>query len=129
MIKNLAKHHIGIIIDPQDILSIEQKYSNKFHKDNIQKTRVMFVFDNELKIYKEFVVKEGRAKNIAPGLYHTCFSVECKNDLDNLEKNIKEKKMGYPITKLEKSGSKECGYVKFFFLKNYGLVEFNLLQK
>ena len=32
------------------------------------------------------------------------------------------------VTELEKSESKECGYVVFFFIKNTGLVEFNLLE-
>ena len=129
MISQLSKHHIGIIVSPSDILSIEQEYGKKFHIDKIQGSRVMFVKDAELGIYKELIVQEGRAKNIPIGFYHVCYSVENKNELDTLELFIKEKKLGYPITQLEKSGSKECGWIKFFFIKNLGFIEINLINK
>ena len=129
MLSQLRKHHIGIIVSPKDILSIEQEYGKKFHIDKIQGTRVMFVEDAELGIYKELIVQEGRAKNIPTGFYHVCYSVDNKNELDKLELFIKEKKLGYPVTQLEKSGSKECGWVKFFFIKNFGFIEINLINK
>ena len=128
MLNNLEKHHIGIIVSPKDIPSIEQEYGKKFHIDKIQGSRVMFVEDEELGIYKELIVQEGRAKNIPTGFYHVCYSVDSKNELDKLELFIKEKKLGYPVTQLEKSGSKECGWVKFFFIKNFGLIEINLID-
>ena len=128
MLNNLEKHHIGIIVSPKDILSIEQEYGKKFHIDKIQGSRVMFVEDAELGIYKELIVQEGRAKNIPTGFYHVCYSVDNKNELDTLELFIKEKKLGYPITQLEKSGSKECGWIKFFFIKNLGFIEINLIK-
>ena len=129
MLSQLKKHHIGIIVSPKDILSIEQEYGKKFHIDKIQGSRVMFVEDSELGIYKELIVQEGRAKNIPTGFYHVCYSVDNKNELDRLELFIKEKKLGYPVTQLEKSGSKECGWVKFFFIKNFGFIEINLINK
>ena len=129
MLSQLSKHHIGIIVSPSDILSIEQEYGKKFHIDKIQGSRVMFVKDAELGIYKELIVQEGRAKNIPIGFYHVCYSVESKNELDKFELFIKEKKLGYPVTQLEKSGSKECGWVKFFFIKNFGFIEINLINK
>ena len=128
MLNQLNKHHIGIIIDPKEIPSLEKKYSKKFHIDKIQGSRVMFVEDAELGIYKELIVQEGRAKNIPTGFYHVCYSVDSKNELDKLELFIKEKKLGYPITQLEKSGSKECGWIKFFFIKNFGFIEINLIK-
>ena len=128
MLSQLRKHHIGIIVSPKDILSIEQEYGKKFHIDKIQGSRVMFVEDTELEIYKELIVQEGRAKNIPTGFYHVCYSVDNKNELDKLELFIKEKKLGYPVTQLEKSGSKECGWVKFFFIKYFGIVEINLIN-
>ena len=128
MLSQLRKHHIGIIVSPKDILSIEQEYGKKFHIDKIQGSRVMFVEDEELGIYKELIVQEGRAKNIPTGFYHVCYSVDNKNELDTLELFIKEKKLGYPITQLEKSGSKECGWIKFFFIKNLGFIEINLIK-
>ena len=129
MLSQLRKHHIGVIVSPKDILSIEQEYGKKFHIDKIQGSRVMFVEDEELGIYKELIVQEGRAKNIPTGFYHVCYSVDNKNELDTLELFIKEKKLGYPITQLEKSGSKECGWIKFFFIKNLGFIEINLINK
>ena len=128
MLNNLDKHHIGVIVSPKDIPSIEQEYGKKFHIDKIQGSRVMFVEDEELGIYKELIVQEGRAKNIPTGFYHVCYSVDNKNELDTLELFIKEKKIGYPITQLEKSGSKECGWIKFFFIKNLGFIEINLIK-
>ena len=129
MLSQLSKHHIGIIVSPKDIPSLEQEYGKKFHIDKIQGSRVMFVEDSELGIYKELIAQEGRAKNIPIGFYHVCYSVENKNELDTLELFIKEKKLGYPITQLEKSGSKECGWIKFFFIKNLGFIEINLINK
>jgi len=129
MLSQLSKHHIGIIIDPKEVPSLEKKYSKKFHLDKTQGTRVMFVKDSELGIYKELIVKEGRARNVPTGFYHVCYSVENKNELGTLELFIKEKKLGYPITQLEKSGSKECGWIKFFFIKNLGFIEINLINK
>ena len=128
MLSQLSKHHIGIIVSPKDIFSIEQEYGKKFYIDKIQGSRVMFVKDAELGIYKELIVQEGRAKNIPTGFYHVCYSVESKNELEKLELFIKGKKLGYPVTQLEKSGSKECGWVKFFFIKNFGLIEINLID-
>ena len=128
MLSQLSKHHIGIIIDPKEVPSLEKKYSKKFQLDKTQGTRVLFVADAELGIYKEFIIQEGRAKNIPIGFYHICYSVESKNELDKFELFIKEKKLGYPVTQLEKSGSKECGWVKFFFIKNFGLIEINLID-
>ena len=128
MLNQLSKHHIGIIIDPKEIPSLEKKYSKNFHVDKIQGTRIMFVEDRELGIYKELIVQEGRAKNIPTGFYHVCYSVDNKNEFDTLELFIKEKKLGYPVTQLEKSGSKECGWVKFFFIKNFGFIEINLIN-
>ena len=128
MLNQLKKHHIGTIVSPKDILSIEQEYGKKFHIDKVQGTRVMFVEDAELGIYKELIVQEGRAENIPTGFYHVCYSVESKNELEKLELFIKEKKLGYPVTQLEKSGSKECGWVKFYFIKNFGFIEINLIN-
>ena len=129
MLKLLSIHHLGLIISEKDVSLFEEKYSNKFHYDEIQGTRVMFNYDVELGFYKEFIVKEGRAKNQPIGFYHLCYSLEDVKQLEKLELYIKERKLGYPVTKLEKSGSSECGWVIFYFLKNFGFTEFNLLSK
>ena len=129
MFDKLKKHHIGVIVDNDTIPIIEKKYKKKFHLDKIQGTRVMFVQDEELGIYKEFIGKEGRAKNISVGFYHFCYSLNNAQDLKEFENFIEQNRLGHSITKLEKSGSKECGWIKFFYIKNHGFIEINLIDK
>jgi len=62
------------------------------------------------------------------GFAHICYKVESIEKMEEIELFIKTNKLGYKVTELEKSESKECGYVVFFFIKNTGLVEFNLLE-
>ena len=125
MFSQLNKHHIGIIIDPKEIPSLEKKYSKIFNVDKTQGTRVMFVKDAELGIFKEFIVQEGRAKNIPTGFYHVCYSVENKNELEKLELFIKEKKLGYPVTQLEKSII--CYDNQFYKLGNTAIKIYDIL--
>lgn len=108
---------------------LERKYCKSFHKDQTQGTRIMFIFDDELGLYREYIVNEGRVKNSPLGLAHICYSLETQKHFDELESYISHKKLGYPVTQLEKSESDECGWVKFYFIKNHGLVELNLLEK
>ena len=129
MLDTMKKHHLGIIISEESCPSLEKKYQRKFNLDETQGTRVMFVEDQELGFYREYIVREGRARNSSLGFAHLCYEVETEQELDRLESFIKEKKLGYPVTQLEKSGSKECGWVKFYFIKNHGLVELNLVEK
>jgi len=126
MLDKLKKHHIGIIVSDQQVGFLEKKYKGHFHMDETQGTRVMFVPDDELGMYREYIVKEGRAKNLALGFAHFCYCLSDNNALKCFKKNIKENKLGYPVTKLEKSGSLECGLVQFFFIKNHGLIEINV---
>ena len=129
MFNTLKKHHIGIIISENTCSDLERKYSNSFHQDETQGTRVMFIFDEELGLFREYIVKEGRAKNTPLGFAHICYSLENMKQFDEIESYISEKKLGYPVTQLEKSGSDECGWVKFYFIKNHGLIELNLLEQ
>ena len=46
-----------------------------------------------------------------------------------IENFIDQNELGLQITKLEKSGAEECGWVKFYFIKNHGIIELNLLKK
>ena len=129
MFDKLKKHHFGIIISKKGCASLEKKHNKKFILDEIQGTRVMFIYDEELALYREYIVKEGRAKNTPFGFAHICYSLENKKQFDELESYISEKKLGYPVTQLEKSGSKECGWVRFYFIKNHGLIELNLVKQ
>tara|TARA_B100000579_G_C22683858_1_gene781633 strand:- start:7 stop:402 length:396 start_codon:yes stop_codon:yes gene_type:complete len=126
MIDRLKKHHIGIIITENKSKKLEKRFKKKFKLDRIQGTRVMFVYDDDLKIFREYIIKEGRVKNLPLGLAHICYSVKNKKQLQEIEEFISNKKLGFPVTQLEKSGSKECGFVKFFYMKNFNLIELNI---
>ena len=128
MLNNLKIHHFGIIIDQKKIKEYEFLYKKKFLNDTIQKTRVMFVYDNDLKLFREFIVKEGRVNNLKLGFAHTCYLINNKKQLLDIENYISEKKLGYQVTNLEKSVTNECGFVKFFYLKKFGLIELNLIN-
>jgi len=128
MFLKFRKHHIGIIVDREKIPILEKKYKKKFKMDKTQETRVLFVWDDELEMYREYIVREGRVKNSSNGFAHFCYNVDDKGVLDKLDAHIKDNALGYPVTKLEKSESKECGWVRFYFIKNQGLIEINLLE-
>ena len=128
MLLKLKKHHIGIIVDKEQILELEKKYSKKFNMDETQGTRVLFIWDEELDMYREYIVREGRVKNSKTGFAHFCYSIENIALFNQLENYIKDNALGYPVTKLEKSESEECGWVRFYFIKNQGLIELNLLE-
>ena len=127
MFDKLEKHHIGIIItnDQRDIM---EKQGIVFQKDVTQGTHVSFVMDEELGMYREYIVQEGRVAKIKLGFYHFCYNIPDLTTMKNIENFIKDKKLGFPVTKLEKSGSVECGWVRFYFLKNHGVVELNLCE-
>ena len=127
MFDKLEKHHIGIIItnEQRDIL---EKRGVVFHKDVTQGTHVSFVMDEELGMYREYIVQEGRVAKIKLGFYHFCYNIPDLTTMKNIENFIKDKKLGFPVTKLEKSGSVECGWGRFYFLKNHGVVELNLCE-
>ena len=127
MFDKLEKHHIGIIITHNQRAALE-KQDIVFHKDLTQDTHVSFVMDDELGMYREYIVQEGRVAKATPGFYHFCYNIEDLSMMKTVENFIKEKKLGFPITKIEKSGSNECGWVRFYFLKNHGIVELNLCE-
>ncbi|MDC1418108.1 hypothetical protein N8264_03515 [Candidatus Thioglobus sp.] len=127
MFDKLEKHHVGIIITNDQRVILEKK-SIFFHEDVTQGTHVSFVMDNELGMYREYIVQEGRVAKIKPGFYHFCYNIPDLKTMEKIERFIRDKRLGYPVTKLEKSGSSECGWVKFYFLKNHGVIELNLLE-
>jgi hypothetical protein len=123
----LKKHHIGIVITSMKRKEMERQ-GISFHKDEVQGVHVAFVMDKALGMYKEYIVQEGRASKIKLGFYHICYSVENLSSLKEVEDFIRDKKLGFPITKLEKSGSLECGWVRFYYLKHHGVIELNLVN-
>jgi hypothetical protein len=128
MLDKLKKHHIGIIVSESQCDYLANKYKKTFNLDEVQGTRVMFVYDEDFKFYREYIVKEGRVKNMPLGFAHICYSLESKAQFEKVESYISQHKLGYPVTKLEESASIECGWVKFYFIKNCGLVELNLVE-
>ena len=126
MFDSLKKHHIGIIITENQMEQIKSLYNKEFITDIIQETRVLFLKEPSKSFLLEYIVQEGRAKNLQLGFGHICYSVENKKRLLEVENYIKLNKLGYPVTKLDKSGSKECNWIKFYFIKNFGLIEFNV---
>jgi|TARA_Y100001949_G_scaffold154213_1_gene141655 hypothetical protein len=129
MFDELKKHHIGIIVSDEQRKKIEKRLKRKFNMDKTQGTRVLFEKDPYLGFYKEYIVKEGRVKYIPLGFAHICYDVKNQSELNKIENFIDQNELGLQITKLEKSGAEECGWVKFYFIKNHGVIELNLLKK
>ena len=95
MLNKLKKHHIGIIVGDKQIDLLEKKYKGSFHLDKTQGTRVMFVSDDELGMYREYIVKEGRAKNLPLGFAHFCYCLSDNHALEDFKKKIKDDKLGF----------------------------------
>ena len=126
MFDKLEKHHIGFIIPLEEKAGIEQRFGKTFNYDAIQGTHVIFVYDKIFRMLVEYICQEGRVANQKPGFAHICYNLKDRAQLQEAEDFILGNKMGYPLTELEKSGSKECGFIKFYYLKNQGVIEFNV---
>ena len=129
MFDKLKKHHLGFIIPLSEREEIERKFGRKFHYDAIQQTHVLFVYDETLRIYKEYICQEGRAARSKPGFIHICYNVKDRAELESVDQFINDHKMGFRLTPLEESGSEECGLITFYFLKDHGMIELNLPGK
>lgn len=129
MFDKLEKHHLGFIVPLSEREKIEKVFDKKFHYDVIQQTHVLFIYDETLRLYKEYICQEGRAAKLNLGFAHICYNVKDRAELSGIEDFINENKLGFRLTVLEKSGSKECGLITFYFLKNHGIVELNLAEK
>ena len=128
MLDTLEKHHIGIVIDLEKKSELEHKWDVSFHRDETQGVQVLFVQDEELGIYKEYITKEGRAKNYELGLHHICYNAKDHKEFQNIHKYLCSERRGMRLTFPEKSGSKECNYVAFYLLRGFGVVEINILD-
>ena len=125
MLNTFQIHHFGTIIKEDSINEIEGKLKKKFVYDPIQKTRVIFSYDEYLNHYIEYIVKEGRVAKSKLGFAHICYSV-IEKQYNNFNESIKKNKNGFPLTKLEKSITEECNLVRFYFIDGFGLIELNL---
>ena len=119
-------HHLGIVINSDEVSIYENKYKVKFIKDKVQGVRVAFVWNSEKKMYEEYFTQEGRAKKYQLGFHHVCYQINSLKDLEVLHEEITTKKFGFRLTFPEKSGSKECGIISFYKLNYFGIVEFNI---
>ena len=88
----------------------------------------MFIYDEELGLYREYIVKEGRAKNYEFGLNHICFNVDNVKSLNSIHKYLTTNQLAFRLTFPEKSGSEECNYIVFYKHKDFGIIEFNILS-
>ena len=129
MIEKLEKHHIGIVIFPDEILVLEKKWNCKFHFDVIQGVHVCFRWNEQMNIYEEYITKEGRALNYIKGFHHICYNVNGQDQFQEIHDYIVKNKHGFRLTFLEKSGSKECNQVAFYNVKNLGIIELNVLEQ
>ena len=125
---SLKLHHVGIIIEKKNIKKVESYTKKKFKLDKIQGVRVLFHRKDINHFYDEYIVKEGKSTNQKLGFNHLCFSVENRKKYLKINNFIKKNKIGYSISKLCHSGSKECNLIKFYFIKNIGLIELNVLK-
>lgn len=128
MISTLEKHHIGIAISKEAMPYLEKKFNKHFHFDEIQGVHVLFVQDEDLGFYKEFITIEGRAKNYNNGMHHICFNVPNKQTFHEIQQYIKDNKLGFRLTFPEKSGSIECNFICFYSHRDLGIIEFNILD-
>ncbi|HBR15963.1 MAG TPA: hypothetical protein DD723_10585 [Candidatus Omnitrophica bacterium] len=129
MFDKLEKHHLGFIIPLEERPEIERQFGKPFHYDATQKTHVLFIYDKVLRTYMEYICQEGRVAKQKPGFAHICYNLKDRVELQRFEEFIQEGKRGYKLTELEKSGSQECGFIIFYYVKNQGVVELNIPQK
>lgn len=126
MLKSMVKHHLGIVVTPDNVSVVEETFSVKFISDSIQGTRVCMVSQPYFQIPIEYIVKEGRASNYDVGFHHVCYQTRDMNELEEFKKYIKENKIGYRLTHLEISPTAQCNRVIFFFLHKLGIIEINV---
>lgn len=126
MLNNFKFHHIGFIVDEKQKINIENKLNKFFILDPIQDTFILFTKDLTSNHLIEYILKTGRVTNSKTGFAHLCYTVNSIEILNKFISYIADNNLGFPITDLEKSISEECNYVKFFFMKEYGLIEINV---
>jgi hypothetical protein len=125
---DLKVNHIGIIINRDLMHSIEKESGNFFIEDKIQGVWVCFVWDNSLKLFKEYITKEGRVKNAQVGFNHVCYDIISQVEMNNLHNILLKNRIGIRLTLPEPSPSDQCNIVTFYKIIGCGIVEFNILE-
>lgn len=128
MFDRLEKHHLGFVIPSEDREAIENRCKKSFVYDPIQETYILFDYNQSLHIYIEYICCQGRVKHHKPGFAHICYKVKDRPELERADKFIQSRNLGFKLTNLEKSASEECGYIIFYFLKDIGVIELNLME-
>lgn len=126
MLDKLKKHHLGFVVAPDSVPMLEKKFGKSFHSDAIQGISVCFLWNEATGLYDEYFTAEGRAKNYALGFNHICYEVPSNEKLDEFDAYLRENKLGFRLTFLERSGSQECGMVCFYKIEDQGIVELNI---
>jgi hypothetical protein len=123
-LKKYPIHHLGIATTMQDFEKLSE--GKDVNVDRTQGVSTFFVKDELFECYLEYFTISGRASNYEPGFNHVCYALPNETELLTITKLLKNSQFGIQLTKLEKSGSKECNRVVFFFLTGVGIVEFNI---
>ena len=96
-INELNVNHIGIVIPVDMKEKIEGISQETFIEDKIQGVSVCFVWDEDMKIYREYITQEGRAKDYSLGYNHICYDVESSEKMNQLHKHILKSKLGLSL--------------------------------
>jgi len=125
---DLKVNHIGIIINRDLMQSIEEQSGNLFIEDKIQGVWVCFVWDESLKLYKEYITKEGRVESAQIGFNHICYDINSQVEMNNLHNIFLKNRIGIRLTLPEPSPTEHCNIVTFYKIIGVGIVEFNILE-
>ncbi len=125
---DLEPNNIGIIIPLEMKDFLEEESGESFIEDKIQGVSVCFIWDEYMKIYKEYITQEGRALNYQLGYNHICFDVNSQDQMNDLHKTFLKKRTGVRLTLPEPSPTKQCNIVSFYKIVGMGIVEFNILE-
>jgi len=125
---DLEPNHIGIIIPLEMKGLLEKESGESFIEDKIQGVSVCFIWDESMKIYREYITKEGRAKNYQLGFNHICFDINSQQEMNELHKALLKNRIGVRLTLPEPSPTKQCNIVTFYKIIGMGIVEFNILS-
>ena len=122
----MSKKTDFIPLEMKDFL--EEESGESFIEDKIQGVSVCFIWDEYMKIYKEYITQEGRALNYQLGYNHICFDVNSQDQMNDLHKTFLKKRTGVRLTLPEPSPTKQCNIVSFYKIVGMGIVEFNILE-
>lgn len=95
--------------------------------DVVQQVHTSWRWDASLGIWIETIKQEGRAKNYRPGYNHICYSVASRDTFERIKGVLHDVNSRIvQLTQLEKSGSKQCDSVIFYYQPLIGIFELNI---